>query len=573
LATQLRDKLGDQADSVIREVNLYLEDKPIEIPMPLEATTYADITLSFDGKKDMRPSSKLRFDIIDQMLRTGIIHFALEMKRAQIVRVFSEGRFRIESPDDELKEIAEASLKFILPKMANDFTWSALAYGTSFQEEVWEWKTKYELGLSKSRGSSNRFLVPKVPRSVKVETVNHIIRDVDENFNGFAQRKRATTGSLPGGATAVSLDDANLIPVDRQAALVIPLNERFGNLWGESFLKPMYVTWLWYEVILRTMHRYMERMAIPVALGRAPSRGRVGVEGEADPVRALDLILSVAGNAAKSNAVAIPSDRDENNNYLWDLGYLTADERSQPFVTVLEFLGQEIIRGSLSADRALSQSSGGVGSFNIGEVHARASALSSEMMVLQFLYYLNRFFIPGFSLYNKGRNGPPIWMVTQAIDMQERDLLMKLLNIAGNSDAGARLFEMLDWRSMTDTSNVPTLSEEEVEQVKKEREKESLDKQKRQQQMMQKFNVDGQVQPKKNEPPGAKLPRPGGDVVKQEEKLDRVLQLLEDGVVPIFLQGDGFDEAKIVRDATGKFARKAGSKKGLDADQKKDLVN
>jgi hypothetical protein len=124
---------------------------------------------------------------------------------------------------------------------------------------------------------------------------------------------------------------------------------------------------------------------------------------------------------------------------------------------------------------------------------------------------------------------------------------------------------------MTDTSNVPTLSEEEVEQVKKEREKESLDKQKRQQQMMQKFNVDGQVQPKKNEPPGAKLPRPGGDVVKQEEKLDRVLQLLEDGVVPIFLQGDGFDEAKIVRDATGKFARKAGSKKGLDADQKKRL--
>ncbi len=515
LATRLHEKMGADADLVIREVNLYLEEQPINIPLPLESTTLADITLSFDGKKDMRPGSKMRYDILGQMIRTAIVIFALEMKRAPIVRVFSEGRFRIKCPDKELRQIAEASLHLILPKMANDFTWSALVYGSSFQEEVWEWKTKYQLGLSKSRGSSNRFLVPKVPNSVNPETIDHIRRDSKERFNGFAQKRRGTLG------------DISTIDVDRLPSLVIPFNERFGNLWGESFLKPMYVTWLWYEVILRTMHRYMERMAIPVALARAPSRGQVRSEGKASPVTAMDLALSVAGSAAKSNAVAIPSDRDENGNYLWELGYLTADERSQPFVTVLEFLGQEIIRGSLNADRSISQSSGGVGSFNIGEVHARASALSSEMIILQFLYYLNKFFIPGFSLYNRGRNGPPIHMVTQAIDPQERELLMKLLNIAGNSDAGAMLFEMLDWRAMTDTSNIPTLSEGDVKKRQQEREQESLDKQQRQQEMMQEFGVDGELQPKKNKPIDSKS-------VKQED-VDRALALIEAGHMPIFM--------------------------------------
>lgn len=515
LAERLRQNMGDQADFVLGEVAAYLEEKPISIPMPLEKTTYADITLSFEGTKDMRPGTRLRYDIVDMMLRSGPVIFAMEMKRLWCNRSFSPGHFTVESPDEELAEIAQASLEFILPKMAEDFSYSAFAYGSSFQEEVWEWKSRYELGLSKSKGAVTRFLVPKVPASVKPETVAHILREKDtERFNGFAQRRRGTT-------TADTTAGLEPIKVSRERALVIPLNEHFGNLWGESFLKPLYPTWLWYEVILRTMHRYMERMAMPVVVGRAPARGTVTVEGKDTPVRSMDLILAIAGNIAKSNAAAVPSDRDEHGDYLWDIEYLTAEARSQSFIDVLEYLQQEMLRAALSADRSLTQSSGGVGSYKLGEVHAAASAISTEALRMQLVFYLNKYFMPGFSLYNRGRNGPPIWLKVQAIDVQEREMLMKILATSGNTEAGEEFYRMVNWRVMAETSNIPTLSEEEAAAKEEERLDKSLKRQEKQQKMMQKFQVDGKLQPKQNEP-DKKVDQAAKDVqegntVKQEQ--------------------------------------------------------
>lgn len=487
LAKQIESALGSDSRVVLSEVQRFFDEVQGYVPLPMEKVTYADLTLSFDGERDLRPATRLDFDIIDMMLRSGPVIFATEMKRSQIARVFSPGRFKVVSPDAELAEVATAALNLVLPKMANDFTWSAFAYGSSFQEEVWEFRSKYELGLSDTRNATSAFMVPKVPASVNPTTIDHIRRVPDtERFNGFAQKPK-------NGST-------DYINVNRDASLIIPMNERFGNLWGESFLKPIYPTWLWYEVVMRTMTRYMERMATPVAVGRAPSRGTVHVEGKSSPVRAMDVILAVAGNIAKSNAAAIPSDRDENGNYLWEIDYLTADERSQPFIAVLEYLQQEMIRGSLSADRSLSQSSGGTGSYNIGDVHARASALVSELILIQFVYYLNKYFMPGFSIYNRGLNGPPIHLVTQALDMQERDILTKLMATAGNAEVSQEFLRAIDWRAMGETSNIPLLSQEEVEEERERLFKLGLDHQKKQQEMMQKFSLGGQLQPKKNQP-------------------------------------------------------------------------
>ena len=472
LRERLEKEIGpDQAMVVLEEVTRFLQEEKVSIPMPTGAVTYGDLVLSYDGTKDYRPSTKLNFDIIDKMLRSGPVVFAMEMKRAQVFRIFSQGRYVVESPaDEELKEISTAALRLIMPKMAADFTWSAFANGTSFQEEVWEQKNRYQLGLSTEK-DQNFFWVPRIPNSVNPKTIAHIIRTEDGHFNGFAQQEKNGIG---------------VVEVSREAALVIPLNERFRNLWGESFLKALYIPWLWYEIIFRTMARYMERMATPVVVAKAPARATVTVSGSSSPVKAMDLALALAGNIAKSNAVAIPSDMDENGNPTWSLEYLTAAERSQPFLAVLEFLVQEMIRAGLSADRALSQSSGGVGSYNIGEVHASASAMTSEMILLQFLHSLNMYFMPGFSLYNRGVDGPPIWLKTQAIDTQERDVLMALIGVAGNSPAAQELFYLVDWRTLAETSNIPALDQAAVDELKAKLSKEAEEKMEKQQEIMAK---------------------------------------------------------------------------------------
>lgn len=476
MAKMITDNLGSNGHEVITEVNLALaQDSLAVIPFPSTGITYGEWTLSFDGTKDFRPGDRLDYATIEMMLKSGPVIFSMEMKRAAVFKVFSEGRFKVVSPDTELADVANAALKLIMPKMAADFTYSAFAYGASFQEKIWGNKGKYELGLSDTRDNSS-FTVPFVPNSVKPSTVSYIRRTPDRKFDGFVQ-KNFDTNALSG------IDE---IVVERDAALVIPFNERFRNLWGESFLKALYPIWLWYEITLRTMARYLERMAMPVVVARAPSRSSVMIEGQSRPVRAMDLALALAGNVAKSNAVAIPSDKDENGENLWELDYLTATDKGQSFIQVLEFFQQEMIRAGLSADRSLSQSSGGVGSYNIGELHAQASSLTSEMILQQLVFYLNEYLMPEFSLYNRGKNGPPIWLRTQAIDLAERDLLMSLVGVAGNTPAGQEFFWQIDWATLGDISNIPLLDEADMKAKKDAVQKEQMDKMSQQQEIMAK---------------------------------------------------------------------------------------
>lgn len=499
LVTKLEGVIGAENTALILgEVNKYLLEDKVSIPLPLQGQTYGDLVLSYDGTKEYRPATTLSFDVIDKMLRSGPVIFAMEMKRAQVFRVFSGGRYKVISPDTELAEVAQAALDLIMPKMMHDVTWSAFAYGTSFSEEVWEWKTKEQLGMklkdtptepteedtapkpTAPTGSGDlkaKFLVPKVPNAVNPCTVDHIRRNPkDQSFEGF-QQKRYVNGAL----TSI-LDEP--VEVNREQALVIPLNEHFRNLWGESTLKPMYTLWLWYEIVFRTMVRYMDRMAIPWKVMKAPGRQTVTVSGSSAPVRAMDLALAIGTNLDKSGTIAIPSDVDENGKPLWDISLLTAENRTSLFLEVLQYLGQEMIRAALSADRSLSQSSGGVGSYNIGEVHAAASAVTSEMILLQILHYLNMYFMPEFSLYNRGQDGPPIWLRTQSIDTTERDMLMALIGVAGNSPAAQELFYMVDWRILLETSNIPALSKDDAKKLKDQMAKEAEEKMKTQQEIM-----------------------------------------------------------------------------------------
>lgn len=542
LKAKLTEQLGDEAEIVFNEVAMVLQETTGKIPMPIAGTTYGDWCLSYglDGgeTQDLRPGTALDFDIIERMLRSGPVIFAMEMKRAQIVRVFGEGRFKVVSPDEELAEVAMASLKLIMEKMADDLTYAAFAYGSAFMEEVWEWRTKYELGISEEQDNA-KFLVPELPNNVKPDTVDHIKRtESGRKFDGFVQKPN-------------KYGDAE-VTVSASQALVVPLFEHFRNLWGRSFLHVLYPIWLWYEIILRAMARYMERMAIPVTVAKAPSRGLVETEGSTTPVKAMDMALALAGSAAKSNAIAIPSDRDESGNPLWELDYLTAQERAQPFISVLEFLGQEMLRAGLSADRSLTQQSGGVGSQNIGEVHARASALTSEMILGQIIHYLNLYFMPGFSLYNRGQNGPPIWLRTQAVDLTERDLIMKLLNIAGNSPASQEVLVAIDWKSIAETSNIPLLSDDEAEELKKKLNEESLAKLKQQNELMAtlKKAEAGKMNGGDNQPPGNDKKDDNSDNknVADEKKLQEIVDAVADGRirVPLML---AIEEADLLHDA------------------------
>lgn len=456
---------GNDSEVVFNSINdILMFESP---PLIEEGKTYGDWNVPFLGSAqngDYRPAEALPLAVIDQMLKSAPVRFALEMKRSQVVSVFRNSRsWKIHSPDEELAEIVTYNLAQILPKMALDFSFSSLAYGTSFQELVWEYKNKYELGITNSKYQGNRkFTCSKIPNSVNPATVLYIKRDADGHFDGFVQQARA--GFLSNGD----------IHVDRASSLLMPYEERFRNLWGESMLKPMYPIWFWYEVVLRSMVKYMERMGTPITVVKAPSKGRVLEPGTRTPVEAIVYGLKIASNASRSSAISIPSDVDDSGKPLWEISYLNATEKSQPFLDILELLTQMILRAGLSADRAISQSSGGVGSFAIGKVHQEATALHNEMILIQWVHYLNTYFLPHYSLYNRGRNGPPIWMETQGLDPTDRENLGTLLGVSQSMESFKDVGYRIDWESLFTVNNIPLLTEEEGKAKKEEQQETAL---------------------------------------------------------------------------------------------------
>jgi hypothetical protein len=112
---------------------------------PVMAQTVQDDIVLGEGGKDYRPYDDLSYDTIDRMIKCGPVVFAIWMKLAQVLKIFSDGRYKVMSPDKKLAQVQEAALKMIMPKMALDFGWSSVVYGASFQQKLWEYKTEYDL--------------------------------------------------------------------------------------------------------------------------------------------------------------------------------------------------------------------------------------------------------------------------------------------------------------------------------------------------------------------------------------------------------------------------------------------
>jgi hypothetical protein len=476
----ITNRLGpDDAPVVLTELNKSVMLESVVPPLVGEGRTYGDWNsplLNLRGVGDYRPTDALPLDVINQMLRSAPVRFALEMKRSQIVSVFrNERSWKIHSPDAELAEVVTANMKKVLPKMALDFSFSSLAYGTSFQELIWEFKNKYELGLTDSKYQGNKkFAVARVPNSVNPMTVLYIKRTENGHFNGFVQQSRVNgviQQPVMGGHFGPEID------VDVDSALIIPYDEKFRNLWGESMLRPMYPIWFWYEIVLRAMVKYMERMGTPVTVVKAPSRATVIKPGTKTKVDGITWGMEIGTNLTRSSVAVLPSDTDDAGKPLWDISYLSAAEKSQPFLDILELLTQMILRAGLSADRALTQSSGGVGSYAIGEVHQQATSLHNELILTQWVHYLNTYFLPHYSLYNRGTNGPPIWMETQGLDPTDRDNLVTLLGAAQGMPGFQELGDSIDWDTILSNNSIPTLTPEQAEAKRTKREEDNLKKQ------------------------------------------------------------------------------------------------
>ena len=480
IAELIEDMAGDQSqvvlDAIANTISLASNEVEVNVKkISSDVRTQGDWVLRWTDGEELRPTDRLSWGRIEAMDRSGVIQFALMMKLAQLIMPFRDERgHRFVSSDDELAEVVSAAMKHVLPKMMYDMMESALRTGSGFGELIWGFVTKHQVGLGKNRGGK-KFTVILDNKIVDPETIKAIRRTEKGKFNGFIQNAiRAESKTSE-------------IPVELENAFVLTYQERYRNKWGISLYQSMYPLWFWYQVILRSMVRYMERMGTPVAVVEAPGNKVVRQPDSTDMIDAMDLGLQIAVQIGKSSAIVMPSDVDRDGNKMWGAKYLTADERAQPFTDVLEKMTVMILRAALLADRSLT--AGEVGAFNIGEIHDIANSIHNQMVVMLFVEQFNRHISPRMAKFNRGNNAPPLYLEVMNIDLRIREMMSKLLATAGNIPAAQEAMGRMDWVDMATQSGVPTISEAEHERNKKKLEEESLARQEKQIEMQKKASM------------------------------------------------------------------------------------
>lgn len=380
-----------------------------------------------------RAAGRLTYSMIKDMLKCGQVVFGLHVKKAPIENVFrKEGALAVDisrGSKNFRKKIAN-NLVYMIQRYIHDFM-SMLEYGVSINEVVW----RVEDGLA---------LVDAI-NSVNPETVDHLNLTSDGSFDGFTQ-----------------IINSKVIDVPMEQSLLLSYNKKFRNLWGESILTAVYPFYFWYDVVWRSFVRYLEKSSTPVVVATAPSNRKV-IDKSGRALDALVIAEQLADKAAKSPAIALPSDRDQDGNPMWSLSYLKNDYSGNQFESALKLLGVMITRSLLVTDTVATQLDSG--SFNMSSIHYQILMLDNSRILNEIITQLNRYLCTRYSLFNFGSEKTMmVNLRSSALDMEEQQALIDLLKVAVNSKLP--VINEIDFRKIGEIGNIPFLTKEEVEQLK-----------------------------------------------------------------------------------------------------------
>jgi len=163
-----------------------------------------------------------------------------------------------------------------------------------------------------------------------------------------------------------------------------------GNLYGRSLLTPAFKPWYYGELIHLFANRYYERFGEPVTVGRAPSTDTVQLVEDNSTQSSQDAVASMhqmVEQLKNNSSVTLPSDRDANGNYWFDVDYLESQMRGVDFDKYLSRLDSEKARSVLIPELLLG--AGRVGSFELGKEHKKTFYDNLMGMFDEFVEYIN----------------------------------------------------------------------------------------------------------------------------------------------------------------------------------------
>lgn len=299
-------------------------------------------------------------------------------------------------------------------------------------------------------------------RTVRPDGAEVVLRADKKTFAGFKhpEIRRADGTEL-------------VVPATHALWVTWGFDENFGDWYGYPLTGYAFRYWwsYWYQWLLADRH--MEQDADPPVKASYPPGSSPDPESPTTLIPNVNVALKAGQMLRDGATVAVPSDYYEVDTTgalargarKWDIEFIKGGENIKAFHDSFRYLDVMKLRSVLVPDQALAGASGSLSGNVVGEY--RTAMAESQVLMAEWLdRHINDFMLPDLLAQNFV-DPPECRKVTDRFREQDVQLAHRLLEIVAASDPSAT---QIDYRELAQRSEMPTLTPEEVEEARKERE-------------------------------------------------------------------------------------------------------
>ena len=320
-------------------------------------------------------SSQLTYDQIEAMRLHPIVKFCMQFLKMPIARV----PINIQCDDEEMAAVLNAIYEPVL----NDYlrqAAQALDYGFWPAEVRWE----------------RRPVQYKIDNEIKVRNCIAL-----KTFKGLKQQYSKILEDGSGSFLGLEYTYGNRVKLlaNENKCLLVTNRYEQGDRYGISELYAAKKAWDRQSQIENFAVRYYETKSDPIPVVRYDDINSY-MSGDSR-VDAKQTAYDMGVYARQGRPIALPAKTDEKGNFLWDMKYLEASDRSPLFRNAMEYHDVQMMRALLVPERSLTQSEA-TGSYSMAEAHGSFLVERQEEIIDMLIEALNLYSLPKVIQYNFG---------------------------------------------------------------------------------------------------------------------------------------------------------------------------
>lgn len=239
------------------------------------------------------------------------------------------------------------------------------------------------------------------------------------NYDGFIQ---TPLGSGLPSAIGNGPQQQRVIPAEN--TLWYPIQMENGDYYGRKLLKPAFPAWYFSQIIHLFNNRYLERFGEPTPVGRADYDDEVDMGGGSyvSGKKAMEQIL---GNLRSRAVVVLPSDRDGQGEYTYDIDYLESQMRGADFERYMSRLDEEMSLALFTP--VLLFRTADVGSYNLGQAHLKIFLWMLNSIAADIKSYIQFYVVDRLKTINFGEDAPVASWVYRKLGKDDTNLYTAMM--------------------------------------------------------------------------------------------------------------------------------------------------